>query len=198
MREYEVLEKRWLKYRIKKFLRYIVSIALIGAGGWLYFQPNTSQPSLDSTPQNVVTPSMEFEKRLDKYLSASSSSKKKMTKKSSSSISSSSSKEIVIASEEENLQALIKKYRSTPSLELALLIAQNYYDKKEFTKAIEWSMKANEFDPKDEESWLLFAKAAYKQGDKQRAIEALRAYAKKTGSIKAKELLEQFYKGSFQ
>lgn len=201
MHEYEILEKKWKRYRLKKLLKILIPIIAIAAGLFFYMTKQ-KHPQIQnrSVATNEITPSLAFEKKIERYLHMPQPKKEKKKKKSTTKPVAppppqEEPKKVIISSQTQDIAALKRRYLSSPSLELALLIAKNYYDQGRYDQALKWSMKANELDRRNEQSWILFAKSAYKKGDKKRAIEALSLYVKKTGSKKAKELLQALYKG---
>jgi tetratricopeptide (TPR) repeat protein len=77
----------------------------------------------------------------------------------------------------------------------ALFLARYYYDKKQYKKALKWALETNKIDSEIEESWLIFAKAKARLGDRVEAIRILQAYYDRSGSAKAKQLLGHIRKG---
>ncbi len=73
----------------------------------------------------------------------------------------------------------------------SLFLANNYYEQNDYGKAFYWALETNKITEQIEESWLIMAKAKAKMGDRNEAIRILRAYAAKTNSKKALELLDQ-------
>lgn len=57
-----------------------------------------------------------------------------------------------------------------------LKIAQNSYENANYKEAQKFALKANEIDNESEDSWIVFAKATYKLGNKDDALHALQAY----------------------
>jgi tetratricopeptide (TPR) repeat protein len=93
------------------------------------------------------------------------------------------------------IKALESKFYHSPSLATALQIARYYYNKGDYKNAIKWAMRANSLDKRNEESWLLFAKALAKSGKRGRAISVLEIYAKQSGSHEALRLIEKIRAG---
>lgn len=91
---------------------------------------------------------------------------------------------------------LESKFEKTPNINVAILISRRYFNAKEYKEAIKWAMKANKLNNSNEESWVLYAKAAYYLGRKDKATEALTIYLKKYESNQARRLLESIKKGS--
>ncbi|GAB6046135.1 membrane protein [Caminibacter profundus] len=82
---------------------------------------------------------------------------------------------VVIKEKKVNIKELIQKYKEQPNYEIAMIIAKKYFD-KDLKKSQLWALKANNLDPKREESWLLFADILLKENKKQKAIEILNIY----------------------
>jgi len=82
---------------------------------------------------------------------------------------------VVIKEKKVNIKELIQKYKEQPNYEIAMIIAKKYFN-KDLKKSQLWALKANNLDPKREESWLLFADILLKENKKQKAIEILNIY----------------------
>ena len=85
-----------------------------------------------------------------------------------------------------------KRFSLSQDPEDALFLARIYYEKKKYKKAEEWAFIANELNDDLEESWLIYAKAKNARGQKVKAIHILKSYLKKTNSLRARKLLEEF------
>jgi len=83
------------------------------------------------------------------------------------------------------------RFYQTHDTDDSLFLARSYFNRGEFKKAEYWALQTNKVDNSIEESWLLFAHAKAKLGQKQDAIKVLKSYIAKTNSIEAKRLLEQ-------
>jgi len=217
-RHYEELYKRWKRWKRRKYLKRFFLYFLFFLGvGFLFFKdsfypkvskniPPPSQPT-QTTQEIILTPSLSFENSLNRYLHYYPKPKPKPHKTTTSThttttaatpLQPSPSQLLELESKQEDIQTLIEKFKIAPSKELALLIAREFYHKQNYPQTVEWSMKANEFDKRDEESWILFAKAVYKMGDRKKALNALKLFVQKSGSKKAQELLASMYKGEFK
>lgn len=73
----------------------------------------------------------------------------------------------------------------------SLFLAINYYEQSDYGKAFYWAIETNKITEDLEESWLIMAKSKVKMGDRNEAIRILRAYATKTNSKKALDLIDQ-------
>ncbi|NWF65877.1 MAG: hypothetical protein HXX81_00225 [Campylobacterales bacterium] len=89
------------------------------------------------------------------------------------------------------------KYYATNDIKFAYSLMRAYYNQKDYQKSMFWTMKINEAEPDNEESWLFFAKNSAKLGKKDDAINALNQYIEAFKSTKAKELLDEIQKGKF-
>ncbi len=99
-----------------------------------------------------------------------------------------------LKSEKEKLSAFEKlkdEFAKTNDYKVALKISRLFYASKRYKKAIKWSMIANELNKKDDGSWILFAKAKLKLGDKKVAKMALKSYQKVYNSKRIKKLLNR-------
>jgi hypothetical protein len=83
------------------------------------------------------------------------------------------------------------RFYQTHDTDDSLFLAKSYFDRGEYKKAEYWALQTNKADSSIEESWLLFAHAKAKLGQKQDAIKVLKTYIAKTNSVEAKRLLEQ-------
>ncbi len=87
------------------------------------------------------------------------------------------------------LEYLIKRFNEKRDPKLASYISRSYYKKGKYKEALKWSIEANSLDPSNEESWILFAKANVKLGNKEDAIQALKVYLNQYSSRNVKSLL---------
>ncbi len=195
MHEYELLEKRWLRFKVKRYLLalfVVVATISVAIGGYSLFS-HKKIVSQHRKHNNLLLPSLTFEKnlqlsrKLSKKVAHRVEKKRKRDKKT-----------LHIASEQMDIKELTNLYDQNPDPDLAIMIAQRYFQRKEYENALQWSIKSNELDKNLEQSWLLFAKSSYKLGRKNRAINALRIYIRKSGSQKAKELLMKMLQGTYR
>ena len=193
MHEYELLERRWQKYRYKKLLvKGLFAAALIALASLLlpYKSVSKFEPtSPKNQTTNYLAPSLEFEKRLLAKKSAQSRPSKPIqpVKK----VKKQNTAHLAISATKLTLPQMLQNYKKHPSIDLANMIANEYYQQKEYQKAMQWAIKANELDKDNEQSWILYAKSAYKLGQKQKAINALKIYLRKHPSKRVKKLLSQ-------
>jgi len=102
---------------------------------------------------------------------------------------------IETASSPEAFREIEKRFRLGHDADDSLFLARAYYSKGNYKKAEYWALQTNNINENIEESWLIFAKAKVRQGEKNEAIRILNRYIKKTNSIEAKVLLEKIKKG---
>jgi len=93
------------------------------------------------------------------------------------------------------IELMKQKFAKSNSPRDALLLANTYYKKNNYTEAEQWALSANKLNNSLEESWLLFAKSKAKLGKKKEALKILVSYYKKSNSIKAKRLIGQIQTG---
>jgi tetratricopeptide (TPR) repeat protein len=84
-----------------------------------------------------------------------------------------------------------RRFRRSHNINDSIFLANMYYKKKNYQKAIYWSMQTNKLDNNIEESWLIFAKSKVKLGHKNEAMRVLKAYIKRSNSYEAKKLLKK-------
>ncbi|NPA50726.1 MAG: hypothetical protein GXO02_03750 [Epsilonproteobacteria bacterium] len=77
----------------------------------------------------------------------------------------------------------------------ALFLAKYYYKKKNYAKAEEWAIKANNIDSNNEDTWIIFAKSRAKLGNRVDAIKALQMFYEMHPSFRLKELLDKLRRG---
>jgi tetratricopeptide (TPR) repeat protein len=75
-----------------------------------------------------------------------------------------------------SLKDLLNNYKVFPRYETAIKIANIYFSQKKYDKCIEWAKKANNINPEDAESWLLYAKSLVKSGKPNEAKKLLDSY----------------------
>lgn len=90
---------------------------------------------------------------------------------------------------------LKEKFYSSSNIVFALMLAEEYYNKENFTQSVKWSLTANDIDPSNDKSWFWFAKAKAKMDQKDDAIRALRAYLRDNKSGRLESLLNNLELG---
>ncbi|EAH7442352.1 transformation system protein [Campylobacter coli] len=82
-----------------------------------------------------------------------------------------------------NISDLKRSFYQNPSYQKAMNLATQYYENKDYEKSIFWSLKANDIDRKNSDSWVLFAKAKQALGKDEEAKQALDTYVSYYGLI---------------
>ena len=81
-----------------------------------------------------------------------------------------------IKEESVNVEKLISTFQKHPSYEVAMIISQYFFNKRDYKKAKIWALKANNIDPSKYQSWKMFATILIKKNDKINAKEVLKVY----------------------
>lgn len=103
---------------------------------------------------------------------------------------------IKISSEEiDTITYLKEKFYSTENIVFAIMLAEEFYNEKNYEESLKWSLSANEIDPKNDKSWFWFAKNKVKLSQREDAIKALKAYLSESNSSRLKTLLKQIETG---
>ncbi|MDR1555094.1 MAG: hypothetical protein LBS39_03595 [Campylobacteraceae bacterium] len=106
---------------------------------------------------------------------------------------------IIETSSIQSINELIKKFEDTNNIIFANMISEEFFEKKEYRKSLEYALKANGIDPKNELSWIMFAKSQVKLGKKEDAIKALEVFTKSSkNSANALNLLQKIKSGDFR
>lgn len=84
-----------------------------------------------------------------------------------------------------------RRFYQTHDTDDSLFLAKSYFNRGEYKKAEYWALQTNKVDSSIEESWLLFAHAKAKLGQKNDAIKVLKSYIGKSNSLEARRLLEK-------
>ena len=102
--------------------------------------------------------------------------------------------EIVEMSGERAYVDVKNRFSIAPDSDDSLFLARNYYRDKKYSKAAYWALQTNKLNGDIEESWLIFARAKAKTGQKNEAIRVLSEYAKRSNSDDAYKLLKELKK----
>ncbi len=97
--------------------------------------------------------------------------------------------------QESNVATLIdimKRFNESHDPNDSLFLAISYYEKKEYNKALFWAIETNKITEEIEDSWIIMAKSKFYLGDKNEAIRIIKAYASKTGSKEALNIINEF------
>ncbi len=92
---------------------------------------------------------------------------------------------------------LKEKFDTTKNIVFALMLSEEYYRLEAYLEARKWALIANEINPKNERSWILFAMSQAKLNNVDDAIKALEEFLKTNSSTNAHSLLEKLKKGTF-
>lgn len=98
--------------------------------------------------------------------------------------------EIVEPSDKKIVKEIEDRFKTSKSYDDAIYLAEYYYNRKNYKKAIEWAKEANTIDSLPEESWMIFCKAKAKDGHRVEALKVLDIYYKRTGSTAAFNLMD--------
>ena len=80
----------------------------------------------------------------------------------------------------------------------SLKLAQNAYDNKRYDEAIKWALISNEIDKNSVKSWIIFAKANYKKGNKQDALIALENFNSRVSNPEVIATIKQMKNGDLR
>ncbi len=106
---------------------------------------------------------------------------------------------IIISSKKiDKIRYLKDRYFESNKAKYAIMLAKEYYLKRDYINALKWAVISNNSDSNNEESWILFAKCKVKLGKKYQAINALNAYLKVNSSKKIETLLIDIKNGVFK
>lgn len=103
-----------------------------------------------------------------------------------------------IITPEKNIDLLKNDFAKSNDYDVAMKIAQFYYDRKTYQDAIKWALNASNADSKDKQkvdSWIIYAKSLYAYGNKEEAVNVLEKYVSTTNSKYAKDVLNNMKKG---
>ena len=78
----------------------------------------------------------------------------------------------------------------------SLELSEQAYNKKNYDDAIKWALVSNDIDKNNVKSWILFAKANYKKGNKEDALIALENFNARRQNPEVKIVIDQIKAGS--
>ncbi len=214
MYDVERLERDWVKYKRKKILLpLLVIILLLGVllvGLYLFLNrdagsmkgaKNTQRTkiSIQKTDQNRLSAKVSSVQKKD---TAKSFRVKKNefsdNRKDEADKSSTKKIKMIITDRKKsgNIAGDIKeRFKSYHSEKDSLFLAKYYYSKGKYRKAEKWAYETNKINSDIEESWLIFAKAQAKQGKRLEALKLLKIFYDKSGSSRAKVLIDKIRRG---
>ncbi|GKH60509.1 CDC27 family protein [Campylobacter ureolyticus] len=94
--------------------------------------------------------------------------------------------------------SLEEKFYASNDILYSLKLAQNAYDNKRYDEAIKWALISNEIDKDSAKSWILFAKANYKKGNKQDALIALENFNSRVSNPEVIATIKQMKNGDLR
>ena len=98
----------------------------------------------------------------------------------------------------DQLRSVIKRFNKTKKPALSLFISKKYYEQGNYKESYHYARETYKLNPKIEDGVLLYAQSLAKLGKSDTAIKKLKPYIKKSGSIKAKILLNELQQGNFK
>lgn len=93
-----------------------------------------------------------------------------------------------------NEESLLKNFHSENTIATSMALAQFYFEKKEYGKAIVWAKESSKLEPVSDKPWIIYAKSKFHLGERAEAIRSLELFLGYVNSNEVKELLT-FYKG---
>lgn len=100
--------------------------------------------------------------------------------------------------ESNEIEHVIKRFKSNNSPALSLFIAKKYYQLGDYQQAYNYALTTNEINNNIEESWIIFSKSLMKMNKKEMAIQTLKKYIDYSNSSQAKQLLDEILSGKFK
>jgi len=97
-----------------------------------------------------------------------------------------------LQSKKYTLTNLKKLFQERKSYNLALKVADYYYNAQEYDNTIKWAKIANAIDKTDDASWILYAKALYAKKEYKKAKKILQIYTQFENSTKVNTLLSDW------
>jgi len=89
-----------------------------------------------------------------------------------------------------SLKALLVNEKNKRTYASAIALANYFLERKKYAKAVKWSIKASKREPSRSFSWILYARAKVRLGEKEKAKRALKIYLKNNDSKEAQNLLD--------
>lgn len=97
--------------------------------------------------------------------------------------------------ENNKTKKLILNTSTLPSFETCILLAEKYYNNKDYENALKWAKNANIQNKKSPKSWIIVAKSLYKLNKKDKAVKILQIYYKYTKNKDVLKLIERMENG---
>ncbi|WP_457565046.1 tetratricopeptide repeat protein [Caminibacter sp.] len=197
------LEKRCKKRRIKKFLLVFSGFVLLCAGAGVFYMLKNGQSKISIEKKNLKIKTTTEKHIKPKKIKPAKTEKKPQiqTLKLYIDLNITQKPEVKsIKPDKKNITNKEKNNTKTPefiktdvlpSFETCMKLAENYYKKGDYQKALKWARNANIQNNKKPDSWILSAKALIKLGKKQKAKEILEIYYRFSKNREAYELLRK-------
>ena len=205
MYDVDKLERDWIKYKRKKSLLplvgllVIVLILIVVVYMKFFYISSSNQKASKNNPnlkQNKIPASQDYNKQTSNKtghnaINFNDSSTKTNTHE---------RKKIKIVITERKkgsniAQDIESRYKSSPNTNDSMFLAKYYYDRGDYAKAEKWAYETSKLDSNIEDSWLIFAKAQAKQGKRLEALKILKIFYDKSGSQKARNLIDNIRRG---
>ncbi|HIP55234.1 MAG TPA: hypothetical protein EYH11_07155 [Sulfurimonas autotrophica] len=199
------LEKRWKVYKIKSFIPYVITIALLVIVSIAYILYNevqklAQQKELSKTKETKITiplkklkPTIENNRTKKATAIQTLKPSKGFMKK---------EQRVAITIErgetKNDVFEVVKRFRKSGDPALSLFVAKKYYELGDYKQAYNYALITNQINPDIEESWIIFAKTLVKLHKKNKAIYTLEEYIKVSHSSNAEILLHEIKSGKFQ
>ena len=94
--------------------------------------------------------------------------------------------------------SLEEKFYASNDILYSLKLAQNAYDNRRYDEAIKWALISNEIDKDSAKSWIIFAKANYKKGNKQDSLIALENFNSRVSNPEVIATIKQMKNGDLR
>lgn len=174
------LEKDFKAYKIKLFIKRALFVCIFCAcfvGGFYAF-------TLYKTKQNTLKIALNEKSKMQEKLEmakleiqkAQILNEKRDFAPSKETVMPQNKEKIIIHSYVANITNLEQNFHQKADYKIALHIARLYLVDKSYEKALWWSLKANELNKNDADSWIVFAKASFALGKKDEAKRALQSF----------------------
>jgi len=195
------LEKKWLHYKLKKYIPFtLIFITLIIIISIITLSFKTTLQSTKNTIKNTTETLTKIPKKHIKVDKTIKNTPKKVIKKHKTIQKKHkiSSVKIKTVNTKKSFQYIINRFKKNHNPILGLFIAKKYYTLKNYKQSYNYALITNNINNKLEGSWIIFAKSLIKLKQKNRAINVLKDYIKSSDSKHAKLLLDRIEKGKFK
>ena len=109
-----------------------------------------------------------------------------------------SSLTIKINKDQNDINDVIKRFKTNNNPALSLFIAKKYYQLGNYHKSYNYALITNQLNNNIEASWIIFAKSLIKLKKREMAINTLKKYIDNSHSPRAKILLDEIQSGKFK